>query len=117
MTAPEAADSDDPERSPEVIELREQINEMTRLIATYPASLEFRNSLRSLEKQLQTTLQGFTLLNFVKATAEEIVHHPQARQLAFWFALDQQAREVIYDKLVQQVRVQDGNVTSVVLKV
>ncbi|NEQ29864.1 MAG: recombinase family protein [Leptolyngbya sp. SIO4C5] len=117
ISTADAAIYDDPEKAPEVMELRSQIADMEQMVEKYPSSLEFRQSLQSFEKQLQTVLQGFGQLNFIKVTAEAIVRHPQARQLAFWFALDQEAREVIYDKVVKQVRVRNGIVTAVQLKV
>lgn len=113
----ETRDCGDPEQSPEVQELRSKIADAEALVAKYPSDEEFRQKLQTSRKALQKLLKGFGQLNYIKATAQEILRHPHARQLAFWLSLTQEERKTIYDKLVAQVRVRNGVVTSVQLKV
>jgi DNA invertase Pin-like site-specific DNA recombinase len=51
------------------------------------------------------------------ATLQQIIAHPQARNLNYWNTRTQQEREIFYSKLVQRVVICDGEVTSVSLKI
>ena len=113
----EIACFDNPETAPEIIELRNRIADLEQLVEKYPKAQDFRQSLQAVRKELKTLLDQFGHLNFDKASAEEIIRHPNVRQLAFWFALTQEEREIIYAKLVKQVLAVDGAVTAVYLSI
>ncbi len=55
--------------------------------------------------------------NFVKATAIEILSSPHAKHLGFWYTLSLQEREIIYEKVIERIEIQEGKVVSVTLKV
>ena len=55
--------------------------------------------------------------NFVKATAIEILSYPYAKHLGFWYTLSLQEREIIYEKVIERIEIQEGKVVSVTLKV
>lgn len=57
------------------------------------------------------------VLDFEVATAQEIIQHPQARKVTFWYSLTQEEREVVYQKLVSQVLIHEQQVVSVQLRV
>lgn len=43
--------------------------------------------------------------------------HPQARKINFWYALDQEERQIFYEKLVERVVINNKEASSVILKV
>ncbi|WP_019488045.1 hypothetical protein [Kamptonema formosum] len=51
------------------------------------------------------------------ATAQEIISHPQAKKLTFWYTLTQDERDILYEKLIERVKVDEGKVISVELKI
>jgi hypothetical protein len=51
------------------------------------------------------------------ATAKEIISHPQAKKLTFWYTLTQDERDILYEKLIERVKVDEGKVISVELKI
>jgi DNA invertase Pin-like site-specific DNA recombinase len=51
------------------------------------------------------------------ATLQQIISHPQARNLNYWNTRTQQEREIFYSKLVERVVICDGEVISVELKI
>jgi len=108
---------DNPDTAPEVIELRDKITDFEQLVEKYPTAQEIKQTLQTARKELKILLDQFGHLNFDKASAQDIIRHPNVRQLAFWFALTQEERKIVYDKLVKQVLVVDGTVTTVHLHI
>jgi site-specific DNA recombinase len=95
----ETVNFDKPENAPEVIEIRNKITDLKQLIEKYPTAQDFKQNLQTTRKELKKILDQFGYLNFEKSSAEDIMRHPKVRQLAFWFALTHEEREIIYDKL------------------
>ena len=92
---------DNPDTAPEVIELRDKITDFEQLVEKYPTAQEIKQTLQTARKELKILLDQFGHLNFDKASAQDIIRHPNVRQLAFWFALTQEERKIVYDKLVK----------------
>lgn len=55
--------------------------------------------------------------DFSKITAEQIISYSEAKKLTFWYTLTLQEREIIYEKLVRQVTILKGDITSVELTI
>jgi site-specific DNA recombinase len=70
-----------------------------------------------LTKEMEQKINPDRTLAFDKATAEDLIQHPQARDLAFWYTLTEDDRTIVYDKLVECITIQNGQVTSVKLRV
>ena len=100
--------------SPEVLALREQIAEMEVLLQKRPTA-SLKQAYSDLQKELQDFIRGSEHLTFISASAKEILMSPYARNMAFWYSLTQQERELLYGRLVKCVMVRDGKVVSVAL--
>ncbi|MBD2028254.1 recombinase zinc beta ribbon domain-containing protein, partial [Leptolyngbya sp. FACHB-711] len=100
--------------SSEVSALREQIAETELLLQRRPTA-SLKQAYSDMQKELQEFIRNSQYLTFVSASAEEILMSLYARNVAFWYSLIQQERELLYGMLVRRVMVRDGEVVSVVL--
>ncbi|MBW4472632.1 MAG: recombinase family protein [Stenomitos rutilans HA7619-LM2] len=100
--------------SPEVLALREQITETELLLQRRPTAA-LKQAYSDMQKELQEFTRNSEHLAFISASAEEILMSPYARNVAFWYSLIRQERELLYDRLVRRVMVRDGAVVSVAL--
>ncbi|MEP1079316.1 recombinase family protein [Leptolyngbya sp. PL-A3] len=106
------------EESSEISILREQIQDVERSLARNPNNLSLQKSKREMEQELAEKLNPNRTLAFTQATAEYIINHPQAKELAFWYTLSKAERTVIYDRLVERATVSSaGQVISVTLHI
>jgi site-specific DNA recombinase len=102
--------------SQEVLELRKQLEGLEKLL-DISRNLALQQAHHDLVKQIQEKTNPNRTLAFDKATAEDLIRHPQARDLAFWYTLTEDDRNVVYDKLVERITIQDGQITAVKLRV
>lgn len=100
--------------SPEVLALREQIAETEVLLQRRPTA-SLKQAYSDMQKELQDFIRNSEHLAFISASAEEILMSPYTRNVAFWYSLIQQERELLYGRLVRRVMVRDGKVVSVAL--
>jgi predicted RNA-binding protein with PIN domain len=68
-------------------------------------------------KQIEEKSAPEGVESFVMTTAKEIISHPQAKKLTFWYTLTQDERDILYEKLIERVKVDEGKVISVELKI
>ena len=111
-----SADVGAEQEDPEILKLRHQIQGIDDLISL-GSNPSLQQTKHALEQELAEKLNPDRTLAFIQATAEHIICHPQARELAFWYTLSKSERTVIYDKLVSHVTVSAGKVISVTLKI
>jgi hypothetical protein len=52
----------------------------------------------------------------VKQLAQQLLSHPAARKINFWYTLNQLERKIFYERLISRVLILGGEVTSVELK-
>jgi DNA invertase Pin-like site-specific DNA recombinase len=100
--------------SSEVSALREQIAETELLLQRRPTA-SLKQAYSDMQKELQEFIRNSQYLTFVSASAEEMLMSPYARNVAFWYSLIQQERELLYGMLVRRVMVREGEVVSVAL--
>ena len=55
--------------------------------------------------------------NFANATAKEILAYPYAKHLGFWYTLSITEREIVYEKLIKQINILDGEIVEIELNV
>ena len=102
--------------NPDIIALREQIQELDAMLQRHPTT-RLQETKYDLEQELAEMLNPNTTTTFIQATAEQILQHPQARELAFWYTLSERDRTVIYHMLVSQIVVSAaGRVVAVTLQ-
>lgn len=75
------------------------------------------NAISNLRQQIQTLTTQITNEVPLTGTAQQILSHPLARNLFFWYGLTESERSQFYLKLVEKVLVADKNVTAVLLKI
>jgi len=101
---------------PEVIKLREQLEGVKKLLEITP-SAALQQARTELLKQIEEKSAPEGVESFVMTTAKEIISHPQAKKLTFWYTLTQDERDILYEKLIERVKVDEGKVISVELKI
>lgn len=115
---PQDNGSDAQEENSEISILREQIHDVERSLARNPHNRFLQISMRDMKRELAEQLNPDRTLAFIQATAEHIINHPQAKELAFWYTLSERERTEIYDKLIKSVTVSPaGQVIEVTLKI
>lgn len=100
----------------DILEIKKQLEVIENLLknSSNPALKQARHDLL---KQIEQKTNPDRTLAFDKATAEDLIQHPQARDLAFWYTLTEDDRNIVYDKLVECITIQNGQVTAVKLRV
>jgi DNA invertase Pin-like site-specific DNA recombinase len=101
---------------PEVIKLREQLEGVGKLLEITPTAA-LQQARTELLKQIEEKSAPEGVESFVMATAKEIISHPQSKKLTFWYTLTQDERDILYEKLIERVKVDEGKVISVELKI
>lgn len=101
---------------PEVIKLREQLEGVKKLLEITPTAA-LQQARTELLKQIEEKSAPKGVESFVMTTAKEIISHPQAKKLTFWYTLTQDERDIVYEKLIERVKVDEGKVISVELKI
>jgi site-specific DNA recombinase len=74
------------------------------------AKSELIKSIENETKRLETNIS-------LDETEQQIINHPMARNLSFWYSLTEEEREVIYYKLVERVSILSKEVLAVSLHV
>lgn len=101
---------------PEVIKLKQQLEGVDELLKITP-SAALQQARTQLLKQLEEKTAPEGVESFVMATAQEIISHRQAKKLTFWYTLTQDERDILYEKLIERVKVDEGKVILVELKI
>jgi DNA invertase Pin-like site-specific DNA recombinase len=99
-----------------ILELKTQLEGLEGLLNIAP-NLTLQQAHHDLAKQIQQKSNPNRVLAFDKATAKELIQHPQTRDLAFWYTLTDDDRSIVYNKLVDCITIQAGQVTAVKLHV
>jgi DNA invertase Pin-like site-specific DNA recombinase len=100
----------------ELVNLRQQLEVIEQALAQGTGEALKRARYELLQEIEQWTKQ-MQLLNLETATAQQIMAHPQARDLGFWHTRTYQEREVLYEKLLNKVLIRDGEVVTVDLRI
>jgi site-specific DNA recombinase len=101
---------------PEVIKLKEQLEGLEKLLEITPTAT-LQQARTELRKEIKEKSAPEGVESFVMATAQKIMSHPQAKKLTFWYTLTQDERDILYEKLIERVKVDEGKVISVELKI
>lgn len=115
VASSDATDQEDV-NAKEVAELKRQLQGIEDLLKISPNPV-LQQALRDLFQQIEVKVNPTRAIAFDQATAENLIQHPQSRDLAFWYTLTEDDRNIIYEKLVDRITIQDGQVTAVKLNV
>ncbi len=102
-----------PSRSNQVKTATRRVDELLKIA---PSDL-LQQARTKFLKQIEEKSAPEGVESFVMATAQEIISHPQAKKLTFWYTLTQDERDILYEKLIERVKVDEGKVISVELKI
>ncbi len=102
--------------SPEITQLKQQLEGIENLLDINPNET-LKRAKHELNKQIEAALKQSNSDDFSTATAKEILSHPYASHLGFWYTLNQEEREIIYEKLIQSVSIHKGEVVEVKLTI
>ncbi|MBM0745349.1 recombinase family protein (plasmid) [Phormidium sp. CLA17] len=72
---------------------------------------DLSNIKRDLCRELETEM------NKPRKVSQEIIRHPQAQNINFWYTLTKTEREIFYGKLVDRILIVDGKVLAIDLSV
>jgi site-specific DNA recombinase len=96
--------------SSRITEIKQKIADIEKLgWATHDRDLT------KIKRELQRELE--TEMNRPQEVAQQIIRHPQARKINFWYTLTKNEREIFYGKLVESVVISNGKVRTVNLRV
>lgn len=70
-----------------------------------------------LKKEIESQSSQANHENFVHTTAMQLIRRPEARKKPFWYTLNLEERDIIYDKLIRKVAILDGDIVSVELTI
>ncbi|MBD2358874.1 recombinase family protein [Tolypothrix sp. FACHB-123] len=105
-----------PRENPKLTTLKQQLAGIEKLL-----EIESNSAILQAKHQLieEITKQSCSdnSQDFSKRTAEQIISYSEAQKLTFWYTLTLQEREIIYEKLVRQVTILKGEITSVELTI
>jgi hypothetical protein len=97
-------------KSAKLIELETQYKSLDKIIGS-----DFHSALKDAKaKFLQEIELERSKTNDI---ATQLLSHPSARKINFWYNLLHEEREIFYDQLLERVVINDGEVTEVALKV
>lgn len=103
-------------KSPELVKLKQDL-----LALEQHPSIDSNSTLKQaksdLIKQIELLENQSKLFNFETATALDILCHPQAKKLTFWYTLTEEEREIIYEKVVRKIFVLGKEVIDIELNV
>jgi DNA invertase Pin-like site-specific DNA recombinase len=101
--------------SPKIQELEAQLAAINQVpgVASHPL---LKQAQKDITCQIQDLLNQYQQQIPLDATLQQIIGHPQARNINYWNTRTQQEREIFYIKLVERVVIGDGEVISVSLK-
>lgn len=101
----------------DIAEIREELQLIDTMLQRR-STPKLQKRKHDLEQELAELLNPTQTTTFIQATAEQILQHPQARELAFWYTLPERERTVIYHMLVNRIVVSAaGQVVAVTLRV
>ncbi|MEB3308821.1 MAG: fdxN element excision recombinase XisF [Snowella sp.] len=86
-------------------------------IPDFESTPSLRDAREDLRHKIASLTQSLKNNVFSDGTAQQIIRHPYARNLTFWYALTESERSQIYYKLVNKVVISHEFATSVHLKV
>ena len=97
-------------KSSSLIELETQYESLDKI----PGS-DFTPVLKDAKAKLLQEIEGER--SKINDIATQMLSHPSARKINFWYNLLHEEREIFYDQLLERVVINDGEVTEVALKV
>lgn len=97
-------------KSSKLIELEIQYESLDKI----PGS-DFHSALKDAKAKLLQEIEGER--SKTNDIATQMLCHPSARKINFWYSLTQEEREIFYNQLLERVVLLDGEVTEVLLKV
>jgi site-specific DNA recombinase len=97
-------------KSPKLRELELQYEHLEKI----PGS-DFNPALKTAKQTLMVSIEEER--NKLNNIAEDIILHPIAKKINFWYTLTEKERKVLYDKLLDRVIILDKQVAEVKLKV
>jgi DNA invertase Pin-like site-specific DNA recombinase len=100
----------------DILEIKKQLEGIENLLEISP-NPALQQARYDLLKQIEQKTNPDRTLTFDQATAEDLIQHPQARDLAFWYTLTEDERNIVYEKLVDRITIQNGQATAVKLRV
>lgn len=100
----------------ELIELRQQLAAIDQVLVINPGDT-LKRARHELLQEIERVSTQMSVINLETATAQQIISHPQARDLGFWYTRTYQERELLYEKLLHKVLIRDGAVVAVELKI
>jgi DNA invertase Pin-like site-specific DNA recombinase len=102
--------------SPKIQELEAQLAAINQVpgVASNPL---LKQAKQDISRQIKDLLNQCQQQIPLDATLQQIIAHPQARNINYWNTRTQQEREIFYSKLVERVVIGDGEILSVSLKI
>jgi len=97
-------------KSAKLIELETQYKSLDKIIGS-----DFHSALKDAKAKLLQEIEGER--SKINDIATQMLCHPSARKINFWYNLLHEEREIFYDQLLERVVINDGEVTEVALKV
>lgn len=97
-------------KSEKLVELERQYFELDQI-----AGSDFNPALKEAKEKLLKAIEAEATQT--QDIAQQILRHPMATKINFWYTLTQKDREIFYDLLLARVVIGEGEVTSVLLKV
>jgi DNA invertase Pin-like site-specific DNA recombinase len=97
-------------KSSSLIQLEIQYESLDKI----PGS-DFHSALKDAKAKLLQEIEGER--SKTNDIATQLLCHPSARKINFWYNLLHEEREIFYDQLLERVVINDGEVTEVALKV
>ncbi len=101
---------------PELVALQDRLAHLEQTPGAADDPL-ISNAISHLRQQIQNLTQQITNEVPLTGTSQQILSHPLARNLVFWYGLTESERSQFYLKLVEKVLVADKAVTAVLLKI
>jgi len=97
-------------KSEKLLELERQYFELDQI-----AGSDFNPALKEAKEKLLKAIEAEPIPT--QDIAQQILRHPMAKKINFWYTLTQTERKIFYDLLLARVVIGEGEVTSVLLKV
>jgi DNA invertase Pin-like site-specific DNA recombinase len=96
--------------------LKQQLEGLDKLLEISPTP-RLKQAKYDLLKEIEEQSLQVGQKKFVQTTAQHIITSPEAKKKSFWYTLNLEEREVLYDKLVSKVSILNGEVVSVDLTI
>jgi DNA invertase Pin-like site-specific DNA recombinase len=107
---------EDAGESSKVSILKQQLQELEKILEMNPTHI-LKKTQYELKKEIESQSSQTNHENFVHTTAMQLIRRPEARKKTFWYTLNLEERDIIYDKLIRKVAILDGDIVSVELTI